>query len=115
MSERNKECSRVFIGKEVGIPILSLNQLNFMATNFNPQHKEGPVATMIEEQTAKVPSDIFLWTAIGAIAVSAAMQLIGGTKKNRNLEHRSLFFGQWVAPFLLLGLYNKLVKLEGHD
>ena len=86
-----------------------------MATNFNPEHKEGPVATMIEHQTAKLPSDIFLWTAIGAIAVSAVMQIVGGTKKNKNLEHRSLFFGQWVAPFLLLGLYNKIVKLEGHD
>jgi len=86
-----------------------------MATNFNPQHSEGKVATMIEEQTAKFPSDLFLWTAIGAIAVSAVMQVVGGTKKNKNLEHRSLFFGQWVAPFLILGLYNKLVKLEGHD
>lgn len=86
-----------------------------MATNFNPQHSEGKVATMIEEQTAKLPSDLFLWTAIGAIAVSAVMQVVGGTKKNKNLEHRSLFFGQWVAPFLILGLYNKLVKLEGHD
>jgi hypothetical protein len=79
-----------------------------MATNFNPQHKEGKVATMIEEQTAKIPSDVFLWTAIGSIAVSAALQIAG-------VKHRSLFFGQWVAPFLLLGLYNKLVKLEGHD
>lgn len=86
-----------------------------MATNFNPEHREGPVATMIEEQTAKVPSDIFLWTAIGAIAVSAAMQLVGSSKANKNWQNRSLFFGQWVAPFLLLGLYNKLVKLEGHD
>lgn len=86
-----------------------------MATNFNPQHSEGRVATKIEEQTAKLPSDLFLWTAIGAIAVSAVMQVVGGTKKNKNLEHRSLFFGQWVAPFLILGLYNKLVKLEGHD
>jgi hypothetical protein len=23
--------------------------------------------------------------------------------------------GQWAAPFLLLGIYNKLIKLEGHD
>ena len=79
-----------------------------MATNFNPEHKEGPLATMIEEQTAKIPSDVFLWTAIGAIAVSAVLQIAGGRTK-------SLFVGQWVAPFLLLGLYNKLVKLEGHD
>lgn len=79
-----------------------------MATNFNPEHKEGKVAKAIEEQTAKIPSDVFLWTAVGAIAVSLALQVAGG-------KHKSLFVGQWVAPFLLLGLYNKLVKLEGHD
>jgi hypothetical protein len=30
-------------------------------------------------------------------------------------KHTALFVGQWAAPFLLLGIYNKLVKLEGHD
>jgi len=79
-----------------------------MPTNFNPEHKEGKVATAIEEQTAKIPSDVFLWTAVGAIAVSLALQIAGG-------KHKSLFVGQWVAPFLLLGIYNKIVKLEGHD
>src|SRR5919205_1253265 len=79
-----------------------------MATNFNPEHKEGPVATAIEEQTAKLPSDLFLWLALGSMAASATLQILGKKKE-------SLFVGQWPAPFLLLGLYNKLVKLEGHD
>ncbi|TDH21478.1 hypothetical protein EXU57_19990 [Segetibacter sp. 3557_3] len=79
-----------------------------MATNLNPEHKEGPVATAIEEQTAKIPSDVFLWAALGSMAVSLGLQIAGH-------RHRSLFIGQWPAPFLLLGLYNKLVKLEGHD
>ncbi|MBD2753069.1 hypothetical protein [Spirosoma validum] len=74
----------------------------------NPEHKEGPVATAIEEQTAKLPSDLFLWAALGAIGVSLYLQAKGD-------RDRSLFVGQWPAPFLLLGLYNKLVKLEGHD
>jgi hypothetical protein len=26
-----------------------------------------------------------------------------------------LFIGQWVAPFLLFGVYNKLVKIAGCD
>ena len=45
-----------------------------MATEFGHKdlsHKEGPVAKAIEDQTAKLPSDAFLWIAIGAIAVSA--------------------------------------------
>jgi hypothetical protein len=29
-------------------------------------------------------------------------------------KHDALFLGQWAAPFLILGLYNKLVKVEGH-
>ena len=74
----------------------------------NPQHQEGPVATAIEEQTAKIPSDIFLWAALGSMAVSAALQIAG-------VKHRSLFIGQWAAPFLLLGIYNKMVKQQGHD
>jgi hypothetical protein len=79
-----------------------------MPTNTNPEHKEGPVASAIEEQTAKLPSDLFLWAALGSIAISLAFKL---GKKN----DIALFVGQWPPTFLLLGLYNKLVKLEGHD
>lgn len=79
-----------------------------MPTNTNPTHKEGPVAAAIEKQTAKVPSDIFLWAALGSMAASATLKIM---KK----QHTALFVGQWAAPFLLLGLYNKLVKLEGTD
>jgi hypothetical protein len=79
-----------------------------MATNLNPQHTEGPVATAIEEQTAKLPSDLFLWLAMGSIAISLGFKIAGKNDK-------SLFVGQWPPTFLLLGLYNKLVKLEGHD
>ena len=30
-----------------------------MANNQNPQHKEGKIAKSIEEETAKLPSDLF--------------------------------------------------------
>ena len=72
------------------------------------QHTEGPVAKTIEEQTSKLPSDLFLWAALGSMGISLAFK-IRGEKSN------ALFVGQWAAPFLLFGLYNKLVKLEGHD
>ena len=35
------------------------------------QHTEGVVARTIEEQTAKLPSDTFLWAAVGAMGASA--------------------------------------------
>ncbi|GAB3939727.1 hypothetical protein GCM10028805_00570 [Spirosoma harenae] len=81
-----------------------------MATleNINPEHKEGPVAKAIEKQTAKLPSDIFLWAALASMGVSAYLQATSDRRV-------SLFVGQWAAPFLLLGIYNKLVKLEGSD
>lgn len=74
----------------------------------NGKHQEGPVATAIEEQTAKIPSDVFLWASIGAMATSLVLKIAGR-------KHTSLFFGQWAAPFLLFGIYNKIVKTEGHD
>ncbi|HEY1024063.1 MAG TPA: hypothetical protein VGE26_02775 [Sphingobacteriaceae bacterium] len=79
-----------------------------MLETVNPAQKEGPVAKTIEEQTAKIPSDVYLWAAVASMGVSLALKSIG---KNSN----ALFVGQWAAPFLLLGIYNKIVKLQGHD
>jgi hypothetical protein len=79
-----------------------------MATNTNPQHREGTVAAAIEEQTAKLPSDLFLWAAVGSMVVSMGLQIA-------RQKHLSLFIGQWAPSLLIMGLYNKLVKLEGHD
>lgn len=74
----------------------------------NNDKSEGQVAKAIEEKTANIPSDAFLWAALGSMAVSAGLKIAGH-------KHSALFVGQWAAPFLLLGIYNKLVKLEGHD
>ena len=72
------------------------------------EHAEGMVARSIEQQTAKVPSDAFLWMAVGAMATSATLQMMGN-------RHVSLFVGQWAPTFLIFGLYNKLVKQLGSD
>jgi hypothetical protein len=71
-------------------------------------HSEGPVAKAIEKQTSKLPSDLFLWAALGSMAASATLKCLGNDKS-------ALFVGQWAAPFLLLGVYNKIVKVEGSD
>ena len=73
-----------------------------------PQHREGPIARTIEQQTAKLPSDTFLWAAAGAIAGSLTLLMLGKTR-------HANFVGQWVPTFLLLGLYNKIVKLHGSE
>ena len=71
-------------------------------------HSEGPIARSIEHYTAQIPSDVYLWAAGGSILASLALQFKGH-------KDESLFVGQWAAPFLLLGIYNKLVKLGGSD
>ncbi|MEO7120350.1 MAG: hypothetical protein ABIY62_04605 [Ginsengibacter sp.] len=70
--------------------------------------KEGKLAKAIEEQTGKIPSDVFLWAALASIAGSLALKIAGE-------KHSALFVGQWAAPFLLFGIYNKMVKQHGHD
>jgi len=71
-------------------------------------YSEGPVAKMIEQQTKQLPSDTFLWLALGSIGVSATLQLIGK-------KEQSTFVGQWAPTFLILGLYNKIVKVAGSE
>ena len=70
--------------------------------------REGSVTKMIESQTARVPSGAYLSLAIGSMAVSLALMLGG----QRNLAN---FVGQWAPTLLIIGLYNKLVKLQGSD
>ena len=69
---------------------------------------EGKITKAVEKQTAKVPSIIYLAAAVTSRAGSLALKLM---KK----KSTALFIGQWAAPFLILGIYNKIVKTEGHD
>lgn len=69
---------------------------------------EGPGTKMLEKTTSKIPSATFLILSIGAMAASATLKCLHQPKT-------ALFVGQWAAPFLLLGIYNKIVKTEGHD
>jgi hypothetical protein len=71
-------------------------------------HSEGQLARTIEQQTAKLPSDTFLWAAVGAISTSLTLQIMGKA-------HASQFVGQWAPTLLILGLYNKIVKQFGSD
>ncbi|PZX57640.1 hypothetical protein LV84_01769 [Algoriphagus ratkowskyi] len=70
--------------------------------------KEGGLAKAIEQQTAKIPSDVYLWASMSAMVISLGLKL---SKQN----HTALFVGQWAAPFLLFGIYNKIVKTQGSE
>lgn len=64
---------------------------------------------MIEQQAAKIPSGSFLALAVGAGLVSLGFELFSSRKD------RGSFVAAWVPTILLLGLYNKIVKVEGHE
>jgi len=70
--------------------------------------REDRVTGGIESQTAKIPSSGYLALAIGSMAASAVLKAIG-----RN--DWSLFVGQWAPAFLIIGVYNELVKQQGSD
>jgi hypothetical protein len=70
--------------------------------------QEDQLTAMLEHYSARWPSSLFM----GAAAASIVGSLIFKFQKR---DHEALFVGQWAAPFLILGLYNKLVKQHGSD
>ena len=73
-----------------------------------PKPAEDQFTKTIESYTAAVPSTGYLAVAVGAMGLSLACQVAGRGKWGN-------FIAQWVPTWLIIGLYNKLVKLEGHD
>jgi len=71
-----------------------------------PEHAEGDLARLIEQQTAKIPSHWFLIGAFGAMGLSLGLELAGRRREGR-------FVGQWPTPLLIMGIYNKIVKTLG--
>jgi hypothetical protein len=69
---------------------------------------EGRFTGAIESQTSKIPSSGYLAAAFAAITVSAILKIVGK-------DDWALFVGQWPAAFLLMGVYNKMVKQHGSD
>ena len=72
----------------------------------NNQPQEGNATVAVEKKTSKIPSMVYLCAGLSALAASACMMC---------RKSPALLVGQWAAPLLIMGLYNKLVKTEGHD
>ncbi|HUB29489.1 MAG TPA: hypothetical protein VL967_07320 [Terracidiphilus sp.] len=70
--------------------------------------QEDQVSSYLESQSAKLPSSFYLGAALASMAASLAFKAAGK-------EHLALFVGQWAAPFLIIGTYNKMVKQHGSD
>jgi len=83
----------------------------YQSTEMNktsPQPSEDEFTKTIEQYTASIPSSAYLAIAIGAMGFSLFCQLVGRGKWGN-------FIAQWVPTWLIIGLYNKVVKQEGHD
>jgi len=72
------------------------------------QVSEDRFTGAIERQTSKMPSSTFLGLAVASMGASAILKLVGK-------DNWALFIGQWAAPFLIMGNYNKMVKQQGSD
>lgn len=72
------------------------------------EHPEGTITRSIERYTSQAPSGFYLSLAVGCMGTSALLHLAGR-------KHDALFVGQWVPTILIMGLYNKLVRVEGSD
>jgi hypothetical protein len=70
------------------------------------EHAEGSITRLIEQQAAKIPSNLFLALALGAMSVSLGLELVRKRRASR-------FIGMWPGPLLVMGVYNKLVKTLG--
>lgn len=70
--------------------------------------QEDQVTALLERYSAKWPTSLFMGAAIASIIASLVL-------KRQRKHQDALFVGQWVAPFLIVGLYNKAVKQHGSD
>lgn len=70
------------------------------------EHAESTFTRLLEQQAAKVPSDVFLFAALGAMGLAVALEAVGHSRASR-------FVGMWPPALLAMGVYNKLVKVVG--
>jgi hypothetical protein len=70
--------------------------------------REDKVTGAIETQTSRLPSSTYLGAAVTAMSLSALLKVLGK-------DGWALFVGQWAPSFLIMGLYNKMVKQLGSD
>lgn len=81
---------------------------NYSGQGERPSGHEDNFTKSVEKYTSEIPSSAFLAVALGSMALSLVAQAVGQGKWGN-------FIAQWAPTLLIIGVYNKLVKLEGHD
>ncbi len=73
-------------------------------------------AAVSKEVAAKAGAKVVERAGAAVKVVAAAKAAVRAAEAVRaDASRESLFVGQWVAPFLLLGVCNKIVKVAGSD
>jgi hypothetical protein len=70
--------------------------------------REDQFTAAVERYSSQWPTSFFLGAALGSMVASLLL-------KSQGKDSTALFIGQWAAPFLILGTYNKMVKQHGSD
>ena len=100
-------------GREIGDRVGGLranvtHHLDDIGNKISWANEEGGLTKKIEHLTASLPSSTWLTLAGVSVAGSLTLQALS--------KHRfATFVGQLAPTFLLLGIYNKIVKLHGSD
>jgi hypothetical protein len=69
-------------------------------------HSESNIQEKERQIAKQIPPALLLGLALGSMAVSAGIAIFGRHKETAN------FVGLWAPSFLLIGIYNKLSRLE---
>jgi hypothetical protein len=72
------------------------------------QPRADKLTKSLKEYTASMPFSAYLGVAAGAMILSLVCEFTGRNKWAN-------FLAQWVPFCLIIGVYNKLVKLEAYD
>jgi hypothetical protein len=72
------------------------------------QHEEGEYTKRLEHFTSQVPSGTYLTLAFAAVGASALLYASGR-------RTAGIFVGHWAPTILMMGMYNKMVKVMGSD
>jgi hypothetical protein len=72
------------------------------------EREEGTYTKAIEHYSSMVPSGTYLSLAFASVGLSLGLYAIGR-------KQDAIFVGHWAPTILLMGVYNKMVKLHGSD
>jgi len=85
------------------------NRVAEIGTKLSERPHEGALTRVVEMQTGKLPSIAYLNAAVASMLVSAGFAVFSRRKEF------ATFIGLWAPSILLIGVYNKLVKIEQGD